>query len=119
MVETSGGLLFAQVAAETCIACGLCLRACGGAYLAPELLPGHIDPFKGEVLAAYYGYASDPEIRLKGQSGGVVTALLAFMLESGRVDQAEIDLILDKISEKGYDSLTKEEKQKLFNASKH
>ncbi|MCC5929466.1 MAG: rhomboid family intramembrane serine protease [Cyclobacteriaceae bacterium] len=38
---------------------------------------------------------------------------------AGRVDQAEIDLILDKISEKGYDSLTKEEKQKLFNASKH
>ncbi len=33
-------------------------------------------------------------------------------------DQAEIDAILDKISESGYDSLTKEEKEKLFNASK-
>jgi len=33
-------------------------------------------------------------------------------------DQKEIDAILDKISEKGYESLTKEEKQKLFNASK-
>ena len=33
------------------------------------------------------------------------------------VDQAEIDKILDKISERGYDSLTKEEKEKLFNAS--
>lgn len=33
-------------------------------------------------------------------------------------DQAEIDAILDKISEKGYDALSKEEKQKLFNASK-
>ncbi|MGK7393682.1 MAG: rhomboid family intramembrane serine protease [Candidatus Cyclobacteriaceae bacterium M3_2C_046] len=33
-------------------------------------------------------------------------------------DQKEIDAILDKISEKGYDSLTKEEKEKLFNASK-
>jgi membrane associated rhomboid family serine protease len=32
--------------------------------------------------------------------------------------QAEIDAILDKISEKGYESLSKEEKQKLFNASK-
>ncbi|MEO1049081.1 MAG: rhomboid family intramembrane serine protease [Bacteroidota bacterium] len=32
--------------------------------------------------------------------------------------QEEIDAILDKISEKGYESLTKEEKQKLFNASK-
>jgi membrane associated rhomboid family serine protease len=34
------------------------------------------------------------------------------------VNQDEIDIILDKISEAGYDSLTKEEKQKLFNASK-
>lgn len=33
-------------------------------------------------------------------------------------EQAEIDAILDKISESGYESLSKEEKQKLFNASK-
>ena len=37
---------------------------------------------------------------------------------SAGVPQDEIDAILDKISEKGYESLTKEEKQKLFNASK-
>src|SRR5690606_5623808 len=34
------------------------------------------------------------------------------------ISQNEIDAILDKISEKGYESLTKEEKEKLFNASK-
>jgi len=34
------------------------------------------------------------------------------------VSQEEIDKILDKIAEKGYESLSKEEKQKLFNASK-
>ncbi len=33
--------------------------------------------------------------------------------------QAEIDAILDKISQSGYESLSKEEKQKLFNASKN
>lgn len=37
---------------------------------------------------------------------------------SGNTNQDEIDAILDKISEKGYESLSKEEKQKLFNASK-
>ncbi len=37
---------------------------------------------------------------------------------SSDVSQAEIDTILDKISEKGYDSLSKDEKEKLFNASK-
>lgn len=33
--------------------------------------------------------------------------------------QEEIDTILDKISHSGYESLSKDEKQKLFNASKH
>lgn len=36
---------------------------------------------------------------------------------STRPNQSEIDLILDKISASGYESLTKEEKQKLFRAS--
>ncbi|HMP99781.1 MAG TPA: rhomboid family intramembrane serine protease [Cyclobacteriaceae bacterium] len=35
-----------------------------------------------------------------------------------KASQAEIDAILDKISEHGYESLSKEEKEKLFNASK-
>ncbi|MDH5475075.1 MAG: rhomboid family intramembrane serine protease [Cyclobacteriaceae bacterium] len=34
------------------------------------------------------------------------------------VNQAEIDAILDKISQSGYESLSTDEKQKLFNASK-
>jgi len=37
---------------------------------------------------------------------------------SNETPQSEIDAILDKISEKGYESLSKDEKQKLFNASK-
>jgi len=35
-----------------------------------------------------------------------------------KTTQEEIDAILDKISDRGYESLTKEEKEKLFNASK-
>ena len=35
-----------------------------------------------------------------------------------KTPQEEIDIILDKISESGYESLTREEKDKLFNASK-
>lgn len=37
---------------------------------------------------------------------------------ASKASQAEIDSILDKISDKGYESLTKDEKEKLFNASK-
>ncbi len=35
-----------------------------------------------------------------------------------RKNQEEIDAILDKIRKSGYDSLTKEEKQKLFDQSR-
>jgi hypothetical protein len=35
-----------------------------------------------------------------------------------RQNQEEIDAILDKIRKSGYDSLTKEEKQKLFDQSR-
>jgi len=38
--------------------------------------------------------------------------------KGSNISQAEIDAILDKISDGGYESLTKEEKEKLFNASK-
>jgi membrane associated rhomboid family serine protease len=38
--------------------------------------------------------------------------------EKATYTQEEIDRILDKISEGGYESLTKDEKEKLFNASK-
>ena len=35
-----------------------------------------------------------------------------------RQQQEEVDRILDKIRKSGYDSLTKDEKQKLFDSSK-
>jgi len=38
--------------------------------------------------------------------------------KGNKASQEEIDAILDKISDKGYESLTKDEKEKLFNASK-
>jgi membrane associated rhomboid family serine protease len=38
--------------------------------------------------------------------------------KASKASQDEIDNILDKISDRGYESLSKEEKEKLFNASK-
>ncbi len=63
--------------------------------------------YKKERPAASSGSAR----RAKTRSSAKQTA-------SGDASQDEIDAILDKISEKGYESLSKEEKQKLFNASK-
>jgi len=46
------------------------------------------DRFVGPVRAAYWGWASDPEVRLNGASGGVVTAIINALLEQNLVDAA-------------------------------
>jgi coenzyme F420 hydrogenase subunit beta len=42
----------------------------------------------GPIIATRTGYAADPAIRARGASGGVTTAVLLHLLESGRVDAA-------------------------------
>ena len=45
-----------------------------------------IDADWGPILAAWEGWAADPEIRHRGSSGGAVTALALYALTSGRAD---------------------------------
>lgn len=59
-------------------------------------------------------YRSDKTQKQKTKSTGRTAAPKA----KKETNQAEIDAILDKISDKGYDALSTDEKQKLFNASK-
>jgi coenzyme F420 hydrogenase subunit beta len=42
----------------------------------------------GKIHGTWIGYAADPGVRLRGSSGGVVTALLTCLLESGRINGA-------------------------------
>lgn len=88
MEETPTGFLIAQVATDLCSHCGLCAKVCPGAHLEVGVLPKDIDPFTGQVLAAYCGYATDPDIRRQAQSGGMVTALLGYLLDIGQINKA-------------------------------
>ncbi|MEQ9466101.1 MAG: rhomboid family intramembrane serine protease [Ekhidna sp.] len=65
-------------------------------------------------------FKPQPKIKVTHRSGNRRPSQETASQSSGgdKTPQAEIDAILDKISEKGYESLTKDEKQKLFNASK-
>ncbi len=87
MRETPAGLLVADVQEEKCDHCGVCRLLCPGAELELEGLEG-IDPFKGRIVNAYSGHAGEAKMRASGQSGGVVSALLLFLLETGRIDRA-------------------------------
>lgn len=78
---------------KDCGSCSQCLEVCPG--LATDFTPkgqsvtGTLqgnDTFQqdwGQVLEIWEGHASDPEIRYKGSSGGVLTALAAFCIEQG------------------------------------
>jgi membrane associated rhomboid family serine protease len=58
-----------------------------------------------------------PKPNMHAEKGGSKEADMEYNARK-RANQEEIDAILDKIRKSGYDSLTKEEKQKLFEASK-
>ena len=61
-------------------------------------------------------YRKSSKSKSKSTEKGQTTASSSRPVDSA--SQEEIDSILDKISHSGYESLSKEEKQKLFNASK-
>jgi len=71
--------------ASRCEDCGTCLAVCPGiAIAAPQAHSLAIDslrPAWGNVLEVWEGYAADPEIRFRGSSGGMATALSLFALE--------------------------------------
>ncbi|RNC85785.1 MAG: rhomboid family intramembrane serine protease [Balneola sp.] len=94
----------------------------GGALGGYLLMRAHANGFDLSLIPRYFEYlfrkikptpsASKPKTRNKKMS--IVSD--ANIVEE--IDQSELDEILEKISKKGYDSLTKEEKRKLFELSK-
>lgn len=80
-----------------CAACGFCVQCCpgGGADL-PALSLGLFGKtyegcsLQGRVENTYVAHAADAAVRQAGASGGLVTALLLFLLEKGHIDGAVI-----------------------------
>lgn len=68
-----------------CQKCRRCVEVCPGIGAAHQPFSSETIPELreawGPVLTIWEGYATDPEIRLRGSSGGVVTALSLFCLE--------------------------------------
>jgi coenzyme F420 hydrogenase subunit beta len=61
------------------------MAICAGAEIETPAARDQIEDDWGPVRATWEGYASDPEIRFRGSSGGAVTALACFALERGHV----------------------------------
>lgn len=63
-------------------------------------------------------FQSRPKVKVTYRKSEPVTNSKVKSKVGSKASQAEIDAILDKISERGYESLSSDEKEKLFNASK-
>lgn len=62
-------------------------ESCPGSKVAPWRADLPPSPYWGPAEAILTGYACDEGVRFAGSSGGVITALLIFALESGLVDR--------------------------------
>ena len=83
-----------------CQKCGECVKVCPGIEVSHQPFNGQtiteLQQAWGPVLELWEGYATDPETRFKGSSGGVVTALALFCLEK---EQAAVVLHIGAKSE--------------------
>lgn len=87
MGETAGNYLVAQCDPSRCVRCGMCLKVCPS-YSQNQPVASIRETCEGTCLSGYIGYACKNQVRREGQSGGVVTALLMYLLDSGKIDAA-------------------------------
>lgn len=88
MQETPAGFPRPRVDSERCTQCGLCYRVCSGIQYHFDL-PDDVDEFfMPRPRRVFLGRACDPTIHALGQSGGVATALLTYLLEQKLISHA-------------------------------
>lgn len=72
---------------DACSRCSECIDICPGAGLNASLENGHVqkqseaDHEFGPTLEIWEGWATDPEVRLRASSGGILSALSLYCLE--------------------------------------
>jgi coenzyme F420 hydrogenase subunit beta len=82
---------------ERCTDCGFCTKCCPGGEVDYPVLSKSVfgtsyipDTLEGHVESRYVCHSLNEEDRNNGASGGMVTALLVYMLEKGKIDGAVV-----------------------------
>ena len=92
--EDAYGSFLARIRAEQCTNCGICFAVCPGHAIDVDqmsnvFLPDALkDERLGPYLKCYLGYSADDQTRYEGSTGGMVTSILLYALESGLIDGA-------------------------------
>lgn len=82
------GLLQPQIDETLCNNCGLCAKICSSVDEKNIQLPETEDSYIGNVINTYIGKSNDEKIYKNAQSGGMVTAVLKKLFETGEIDAA-------------------------------
>ena len=82
------GLLYADVKVDRCTDCGLCLRVCPSRNILNEKESLSEEHVVGDIIKCYVGRSLDKEIFNNAQSGGLVTTILSYLFEKGKIDAA-------------------------------
>jgi coenzyme F420 hydrogenase subunit beta len=94
VINEKKGIYVPELKEEKCSDCGTCYKVCPGHEVDFKQLNLEIfgkepeDILIGNYQNCYVGHATDYDIRYNSASGGLVTALLIYMLEEGIIDGA-------------------------------
>lgn len=91
------GRLLPMIDESRCTNCGLCYNHCPSLDLRGIQLPETEDKYIGHIDKVYIGKATDERIYKNSQSGGLVTATVKFLFESGKIDAAIMCRVEDAI----------------------
>jgi coenzyme F420 hydrogenase subunit beta len=87
--EYVSGCIFPQVDNIKCTECGLCIEVCPGIHFGNTLrIEMPLDPFVGTATEVFVGRSANNRIYKNSQSGGVVTALLGNLFDTGKINAA-------------------------------
>ena len=81
------GRMYASVDENSCVNCGLCTKVCPALDKA-NLNSLYEDRYVGEIKNVYVGRCADWDYFKNSQSGGVCTAILAYMFDCELIDAA-------------------------------
>ncbi len=92
------GMLLPTVDVSKCTNCGLCLNHCPSIDLQDIQLSTEDKNFVGHVEHVYIGKATDKKIFEHAQSGGLLTATVKYLFDTGQIDAAVMCCVEDAIA---------------------
>jgi coenzyme F420 hydrogenase subunit beta len=105
---------------SACTDCELCVKVCPGdefdiheAYRTAFGTEADVTSTHGHFLDSYISYATDPEVRERSTSGGLVTAILLNMLRRKEIDGAVVIVSDDQQLWKGKSIVARSEEEIL------